>query len=206
MTSKKIRYLVGIDEVGRGPIAGPVTIGVCMVALDEYDWLRETLPRVTDSKQLSGRLREDIYINARNLYYDNRNSFWYTTVSISAPKIDQQGVSWALNTAIKRGLRRLERQRNIEHESLKVVLDGKLYAPANYQQETIIKGDQKEFLIGLASIMAKVKRDRYMIQCAKLHPAYNFQSNKGYGTGEHYRALHKHGVCVLHRKSYLGGL
>lgn len=199
------KYLIGIDEVGRGPLAGPVAVGVVMVPSD-FDW--GLLPGVTDSKKLSERKRERIFEAARRL--SGAGQLTCIVSMVSAPVIDRIGIVPAINLAMRRGLLRLESNTSIYrskkfHTTVNVRLDGGLRAPEHFQfQETIIKGDLKEPVIGLASIMAKVTRDRYMRRVAT-RPAftpYDFATHKGYGTKSHREAILKHGLCDLHRQSF----
>lgn len=188
-------YIVGIDEVGRGPIAGPVA--VCICALKKRDYTRLKWNGVTDSKKMTALAREHWYQEARRL--KQQGILMYTVVYISASVIDTKGIAWALRSCISKGLQRL----NIDARST-ILLDGSLRAPGHYtKQSTIIKGDQKEKIISLASVIAKVSRDRRMVLLHRHYPQYSWDQNKGYGTREHYRALAQHGLSPLHRKSFL---
>lgn len=191
----EVEFMVGIDEVGRGPIAGPVTIGACMCHRSYLSNLQADIPDITDSKLLSEANRERL---AEKLHDHHRTTL--ALASVSAEVIDRIGISKALKTAITRVLRQLE----IEPHRVMVLLDGKLHAPKRYQhQQTIIKGDQKEWLIGAASIVAKVRRDNRMKRYHKKYPKYRFHKHKGYGTPEHYLMLNEHGACHIHRMTFL---
>lgn len=200
-SSSKITWHIGIDEVGRGPIAGPVTIGMFVVhkhVLKEKKVI-EILRKVKDSKQLTESQRENIFRQIQILTR-NRKDIFYRTVSLSAKEIDEQGIAVCIRTAIARGLSKLSG----EVESISIKLDGGLRAPERFiHQETIIKGDQKEPLISAASIVAKVTRDRYMVRMDGIFPGYGFAQHKGYGTKQHYTALTKKGMCELHRKTWI---
>jgi ribonuclease HII len=118
---------------------------------------------------------------------------------VSASHIDKYGISHAIRKGIEDGLKKLA----LNPETARILLDGSLKAPEIFtDQETIIKGDAKEKIIGLASIMAKVTRDRYMAQVAKKYPKYEFEIHKGYGTRKHCDAIERHGISALHRKSF----
>jgi ribonuclease HII len=104
----------------------------------------------------------------------------------------------ALERAIASGLRRLE----VPHKEVRVMLDGTLHAPAHYAQETIVRGDDLIPIISLASIIAKVRRDRLMRRLAHEYPHYGFEQHKGYGTQAHYNAIEQFGLCEIHRRSY----
>lgn len=193
---QKSKYLIGIDEVGRGPLAGPVAVGVVRTPAN-FDWVSK-LAGVTDSKKLTEQKQESIYKAAFELRKIGLIDF--SVAMVSAEKIDQKGIQWAIRNALARSVRRVGAQ-----ESDFFKLDGGLYAPEKFlYQETIIKGDAKEQVIGLASIVAKVTRDRYMVRKADLPPfaPYDFAQHKGYGTKTHRVAIAQHGLSPEHRASY----
>ena len=187
-----MEYLVGIDEVGRGPLAGPVAVGVLV--------MKENLKifgKIRDSKKLSEKQREEWFeiICAER----QRGALDFSVSFVSHTMIDKRGLAWALRTATARALVRLA----IPTDSA-IFLDGGLRAPEIFKnQKTIIKGDEKIPVIALASIVAKVTRDHLMIRMAKKYPQYGFEKHKGYGTKEHYRAIGKFGLCPIHRRSFL---
>lgn len=188
--------LVGIDEVGRGPLAGPVGVGVALVPVD-FDW--GLIPGVTDSKQLSVGKREEIFAIARQLKAAGHLDFYVAMVS--AAVIDRIGIVPAITRAMGRALTHL----NLAPETAFIKLDGGLKAPTHFlYQKTIIKGDAKEPVIGLASIVAKVTRDRYMVRMGKKSPfaPYTFTTHKGYGTKAHRAAIAQYGLSSLHRVTY----
>ncbi len=192
--SQQCRFCVGIDEAGRGPLAGPVSIGIAVVQRD-FDWT--LVPGVNDSKKLTEKKREVIFLHAQKLKKSGKLNYHVSLVSAS--HIDRYGISHAIRKGIADGIKKLA----LNPEITKVLLDGSLKAPEIFlDQETIIKGDAKEKIIGLASIMAKVTRDRYMVQVAKKYPNYSFEIHKGYGTKKHCDALERHGVSSLHRTSF----
>jgi len=187
--------LAGVDEVGRGPIAGPVT--VCAVVL------KKPLPRrffsgIRNSKAISQSSREEWYTRARALRHKGILDF---AVSFSGERfIDRHGISKAVHLSIARSLRRLK----ISPAHSRILLDGSIHAPIRFKnQETIIRGDELVPIISLASIIAKVRRDRRMHRFAKQYPEYGFDQHKGYGTASHYKAIRRHGVSKLHRRSFL---
>jgi len=196
-----IGWHIGIDEVGRGPIAGPVTIGIFAVekkSLKEKK-VKDMLLHVKDSKQLTEKQREILFQDINNLTR-KRKDIIYRTVSIPASEIDRRGIAPCIRTAIARGLS----QSKISPSSAQVFLDGGLKAPDRFaKQETIIKGDQLNSLISAASIVAKVTRDRYMVRMEKIFPGYGFSQHKGYGTKMHYRNIAKQGLSELHRATWI---
>ncbi len=195
-----MRFLIGVDEAGRGPLAGPVAVGVALVSSD-FDFGR--IPGVKDSKQLSEKERERIYALARELQKEKVLDF--KVAMVGAGMIDRIGISRATALAVARALARLSCSSYcnfLPHDS-DVRLDGLLHAPPEYtNQQTIIRGDQTEPVISLASIMAKVTRDRYMVRVAKHYPLYEFARHKGYGTLLHRQRIQAHGLSDLHRKYF----
>ncbi len=190
---EKIQYIIGVDEVGRGPLAGPVTVAAAMMP---YGFsFGDTRPN--DSKKVSEKKREEWF-----LYAEEHSDISYATSSISPNIIDEVGISKATIMAVEQSIEKLSStwESGIQVE---VLLDGLLHAPAQYKQKTIIKGDEKEPIISLASIIAKVTRDRMMVEIAKKYPQYGFDSHKGYGTKKHYESIEKYGILSIHRKSFL---
>ncbi|MFM2424103.1 MAG: ribonuclease ribonuclease [Candidatus Parcubacteria bacterium] len=194
-------YLIGIDEAGRGPLAGPVAVGMVCIPRD-FDWM--LLPGVGDSKKVSVKNRERIYIQAMQLAKVEK--LFCTVEMASAKAIDKRGIAVMIRECIDKGLRTLAAQNDCtDWNTVTVKLDGSLKAP-DYcvDQETIIKGDSKEKVIGLASILAKVTRDAYMTKLAS-RPAflpYQFARHKGYGTAVHRRLIAEYGLSPEHRVSY----
>jgi len=190
------KLLVGIDEVGRGPLAGPVAVGVVAVTAD-FDW--EIIQGVNDSKKLSAKQRELIYKAAYKLRQQKLLNWQVTMVAASV--IDKQGIVFAIKKAMQQSLKKLK----VDAKNCLVKLDGGLRAPDTYRyQETIIKGDSKEKVIGLASIVAKVTRDNYMtnISAKEEYFVYGFDSNMGYGTRSHCEIIRKYGLSTIHRASF----
>lgn len=191
---KKAKYIIGIDEAGRGPLAGPVAVGIACIPRS-FDW--NTIPGVGDSKKVSEKNREAIFLRAQSLKKQGILNF--VVIQISSSTIDRIGITKAVSLGITRGLLKLD----MNPKSVDVRLDGLLHAPGEYiRQETIIKGDAKEKVIGLASICAKVTRDRTMVRFARTYPKYGFDIHKGYGTKAHISAIQKHGLSKIHRHSF----
>ena len=193
--SKISKYLVGIDEVGRGPIAGPVAVGV-FIFLD--DSAKRFFYGVKESKQLNEIEREEWFKKIMEIKKLNLINFF---VSFQSEKIiDKIGISFSIKKCIENSMKKII----IEPEKLLILLDGGLKAPSKYlYQKTIIKGDEKELVIALASICAKVLRDRKMKKISEKYPKYKFWKNKGYGTKEHYDSIASFNISPVHRKSFI---
>ena len=191
-----MKYLIGIDEVGRGPIAGPVAVGA-FVFLDPK--AKRLFRGVKESKQLNEKNREKWFAIINDTKRAGLVDF--CVIFQSERVIDNKGLSYAIKNALSKSLLALK----IDPKSTKVLLDGGLKASPEYKdQKTIIKGDEKEMVIALASITAKVLRDRKMIKLGKKFPDYGFEIHKGYGTKKHYDAIKKYGLLKEHRRSFLG--
>lgn len=190
-----MRFMLGVDEAGRGPLAGPVAVGV--VAVPTGFIVGKEFPGVADSKKLSEKKREKIFemLEKRAEQGDMR----FTVEFESAETIDTKGIVFAVSRALSRGVNILAPDSAL----VRIQLDGSLHAPPEYAQETIIDGDELVPLISLASIAAKVLRDRLMIELSKQYPQYGFEKHKGYGTALHYEMLKKFGPCAIHRKTFL---
>ncbi len=202
----KYQYIIGIDEVGRGPLAGPVTVGaVCISA----DFKRSFFRGIKDSKKLSAKAREMWREKALNFQRkivrrSLAGQFLYAVSSVAPSVIDKIGINKAIARAMKKSLSVLQKKLGAKESECLVLLDGGLRAPAQYQhQKTIIKGDEKESVIALASIFAKVNRDKKMEKFAIKYPEYGFEKNKGYGTEYHCKKIRKHGPSKIHRKSFI---
>ena len=189
-----IRYLIGIDEAGRGPLAGPVSVGAVMVPGD-FDVL-SAFPGVKDSKLLSPEKREEIYAEATRR--ERAGDIRFCVRFSAHTYIDEFGITKAVQSAVARGVRALAQR----PDDVKVFLDGLLCAPLQYEQETIIHGDILVPIISLASVIAKVSRDRVMRRFARSFPQYGFEQHKGYGTKQHCVAIERFGTCPIHRMTY----
>jgi len=189
-----IRYIVGIDEAGRGPLAGPMAVGIVVIKKG----ISIDFSGIRDSKKLSEKKRDEWF--KKMVQLKKEGIIDYTVVLTSPVNIDIKGLSFALSNSIENGLKDL----CIEPENAHIFLDGGLHAPQEYiHQEIIIKGDEKVPVISLASIVAKVTRDKYMIKISKKYPQYGFEIHKGYGTLFHRVSIKKYGISPVHRKSFL---
>ncbi len=195
-----MKFVIGIDEVGRGPLAGPVSVCVLKMSDKNYAIFKKLkLPKnlkLRDSKKLSEKQREEWFEKIFSWQKEGFLDFAYE--SQSAKDIDKSGISQVIKKCVAAGLSRLK-----VSVSDRILLDGSLFAPEKFKnQKTIIKGDEKEPIISLASIVAKVTRDKYMKNLAKKFPKYCFEIHKGYGTAAHCRAIKKYGLSSVHRKSF----
>ena len=193
-----MRYLIGIDESGRGPLAGPLMVGAVMVGR-EFD-IRKAFPDARDSKVMSAAKREAVYADV--LTRAKAGELTFCVRVASAASIDTYGISEMTRRAVYDAVCALAP----EPAGVRVLLDGLLHAPSEYSQETIIHGDSIEPLISLASIVAKVRRDRMLVRFSKKYPEYGLEVHKGYGTLAHRRAIEKHGLTPLHRRSFCKAL
>ena len=195
-----MKYVVGIDEVGRGSLAGPVC--VCAVAIPErlykkIAWKNEAVI-LTDSKKMTRQNRQwwFDYIKTKKDQWKIKKAVSYRSASF----IDKYGITEAVKRCIQSALIKL----TLAPEECIVFLDGGLYAPKHFRlQRTIIKGDVSHKLISLASVIAKVSRDRVMDRHGKKSPHYGWERNKGYGTAEHRKAIRRFGTTNLHRETFL---
>lgn len=194
-----MKYVIGIDEVGRGPIAGPLVVCACAV-LEGVDVLT-FFPKgvLKDSKKLSEKYRIKIVDNIKVLVESKK--IVYGIGEIDANEIDEEGLRSSIRKAIDIALTKVHKK-HVDERSF-IYLDGSLSADKKYPQETIIKGDEKVPSIALASIIAKVYRDTLMKKFGEELPHYGFSDHVGYGTKAHYEAIEKHGISRYHRKSFL---
>ncbi len=184
--------LIGVDEVGRGPLAGPVCVCVLWIKKPLADWPK------SDSKRVSKKERQRWFSMAEELKKEGRLDF--ALGFVSARKIDDIGISGAIKLAIKKCFQKLSPPSRVP-----IFLDGLLAAPERYlKQKTIIGGDAIVPVISLASIIAKVARDNLMQKKHLKDPRYGFNQNKGYGTKAHFSALKKYGPSKEHRLTFLG--
>lgn len=191
---KGYKYVVGIDEAGRGPLAGPVVSGAVLILEKDFKEVKK-IKSVKDSKQLREKKREEVYSDLIN----NPKLKWGIGI-VSEKVIDKINILEATKLSMIKAVKDLEKRNNLKVDFL--ILDGKMKIKLDINQESIIKGDDKVFSISAASIIAKVTRDRLMIKYDKRYPKYNFKKHKGYGTKEHLKNIKKNGICKIHRKSF----
>jgi len=188
---RKVKYLIGIDEAGRGPLAGPVAVGA-VISKNRY---LKILNGIKDSKKITARKREE---------WDKIIRFnFIAVVSFTPPSlIDKIGIVKAVDLAMKKAIKNILKKSDCKISECHFLLDGSLKAPKGCSQETIIRGDEKIPLISAAGITAKVARDKKMVNLDKKLPKYGFKKHKGYGTKLHYKMLKKFGISPEHRKSF----
>ena len=190
---KEEYFIVGIDEAGRGPLAGPVCVGAVGINLKNKNEKLKTLEVIKDSKKLSAKKREEWF-----RILQESPEFECHHVFVSHTAIDYFGIRKAVLFGVEKVLERFSQKPDM------VLMDGSLNAPEEYNQETIIKGDEKIPLISAGSIIAKVSRDRVMMNMHKKYPQYCFNEHKGYGTKKHFEKIIEHGFCEIHRKTFCG--
>lgn len=179
--------IAGVDEAGRGPIAGPV-VAAAVVFREQF-----TIPKLTDSKKISENTRNQLFDTITN---DNRIN--YGIGIVNEKTIDEINILNATYLAMELAIADLPTAPNY------LLIDGNRFISAKYKQfDTIIKGDSKSFSIAAASIIAKVTRDRLMREYHAEFPEYGFDKHKGYGTKSHFAAIKKSGKCRIHRNSFL---
>ena len=185
---KGSRFICGIDEVGRGPLAGPVMACAIIMPLENTE---DIIDGVNDSKKLSEKKREILY----ELII--KKAIACSVASVDNLCIDKINILNATKLAMKNAVQSLQIKPDI------LLIDA-VKLDIDTEQENIIKGDGLSYSIACASIVAKVTRDRLMMQFAKEYSCYSFEKNKGYGTKIHTDALQKYGACPIHRQSFIG--
>ena len=188
--------IAGIDEAGRGPLAGPVVVA-CVVMPRE-----SMIEGVNDSKKVSEKKREKLY----DLIIEE--ALGYGVGIISQEEIDRINILNATKEGLANAIKELEKdlqQKNREFEKPEIILVDALTKidTDHIPYKSIIKGDAKSYSIAAASIIAKVTRDRIMRQWAEVYPMYGFEKHKGYGTAMHISAIKEYGLCPLHRRSFV---
>lgn len=183
------RYILGLDEVGRGPWAGPVTVGAFLIELNSFN--PETFHNlgVRDSKMLSPRNRQKIYS-----YFQSQH-FTYKTFSSSSKEIDEQGIGQVIKNLFKNALSQFSGRFDF------AIIDGNLHIESS-KYFSVVGADKSCFSVASASIVAKFIRDKEMNIFDQVYPQYGFASHKGYGTKAHLEALKAHGPSPIHRFSY----
>lgn len=184
--NKNIKLIAGVDEAGRGPLAGPVCVAAVIMPLEE----NKIISGINDSKKLSEKKREALFNEIIN------TALAYKIEFVSEKEIDRVNILNATKQGMEQTILGLKLKPDM------VLIDAvKLNIPV--KTESVIKGDAKSYNIAAASILAKVTRDRLMLELDKKYPEYNFKKHKGYGTKEHIENLKKFGKCEIHRNSFI---
>lgn len=184
--SEKIKLIAGIDEAGRGPLAGPVVVGIAIMPQDSM------IEGINDSKKVSEKKREKLY----DIITGEAIS-WSVGIA-DQNEIDEINILNATKLALTRAIEGLEIKPDLILVDALTNIDTK-----GIPYKSIIKGDAKEYSIAAASILAKVTRDRMMRQYDEIYPQYGFSRHKGYGTAKHIAAIKEYGPCILHRKTFI---
>ena len=185
LTQKGYACVAGVDEAGRGPLAGPVFAAA--VILPEG----EIIEGINDSKKLSPKKRDELYDIIRE------KAIAVSSASVDEKTIDEINILNATYLAMQKAVAGLNPKPDF------VLVDGNRAPELDIECDTLVKGDAKSISIAAASIVAKVERDRYIIEMAKKYPEYGFEKHKGYGTKEHCEAILKYGPSPIHRKTFL---
>lgn len=179
------KYIAGVDEAGRGPLAGAVYAAAVILPEDVF------IEGLNDSKKLSEKKREALF----DVICEKAVA--YSIASVDEKRIDEINILNATFEAMNKAIDDLKIQPDY------VLIDGNRIKGTDIPHETVVKGDAKSVSIAAASILAKVSRDRYITEAAKTYPEYGFEKHKGYGTAAHNEAILKYGACPIHRKTFL---
>lgn len=178
----------GIDEAGRGPLAGPVFAAAVVLPIGCE------IPGLNDSKKLSEKKREELFDII------TEKAIAYSVASSSEKEIDDINILQATFLAMRRAFDGLSVKPDM------ALIDGNKAPGLDASEQTLVKGDAKSMSIAAASVLAKVSRDRYMLEMAKLYPDYEFERHKGYGTKLHYEKIAEYGISDIHRRTFLKNL
>ena len=185
--------VIGIDEVGRGPLAGPVVSCACIFF--DYSIEQSQLSLFDDSKKLTIKKRCEVFHKVYQL--KNENKLRFSLGFANVVEIDKLNILEATKISMRRAVQKLH------YEKANLIIDGKIDLQlSQHKSNGIIKGDQKSYSIAAASVIAKMHRDRYMRYLSLKHPFYDLDKNAGYGTKKHIEQIHKNGITDHHRKSF----
>lgn len=196
LAAESIDFVIGVDEAGRGPLAGPVVAGACVYLG------KAIIPGVTDSKQISEEDREIVY----DSLVKTKDLIW-STAAVDHKRIDEINILQATFEAMTMAVHAVvEEAEKLFGRDVKfhILIDGNKVPPQLkcFNCTAVVKGDAREFIIAAASVFAKVDRDKMMIELDKQFPVYGFKQHKGYPTGDHRSAIHSHGPCPYHRMTF----
>lgn len=185
LIKKGYKYVCGVDEVGRGPLAGPVVCAAVIMPVDDI------IDGVDDSKKLTEKKRQKLAEEIK------KKAIAYAICRIEPQIIDEINILQATRLCMKNAIESLDIKPDF------VLVDGNMTLDTDIPQKYIIKGDSFSYSIGAASIIAKVYRDKLMEEYAVTYPQYSFEKNKGYGTVAHVNAIKQAGICLVHRRSFV---
>lgn len=183
------KYVVGVDEAGRGPLAGPVVVGAVLIENPS-----QVVQSVRDSKKMTKKQREKAFVEIQE------KSSAFGIGIVNAKQIDRVGIKEAVKEAMILAVNEIERK--IGKKVNYIISDAAVYLLEDYKMMSITHGDTHHYSISAASVLAKVKRDQIMEEYSKKYPKYGFERHMGYGTKVHIEAISKYGVCDIHRRSY----
>lgn len=184
--NEKIKFVCGIDEAGRGPLAGPVVVGAVIMPANSF------IEGVNDSKKISEKKREKIYEQIIE------EAISYSVGIVDQNKIDEINILNATKLGLKLAIEGLQTKPDV------IMVDALNHIDTcGIPYISVVKGDAKNYCIAAASIIAKVTRDRIMRQWDEIYPIYGFAKHKGYGTAEHIKTIKENGPCMLHRKTFI---
>lgn len=178
------KLIAGVDEAGRGPLAGPVCVAAVILPDNAY------LEKINDSKKLTDKVKDKLYDQIKEI------AIAYSIVLVSHEEIDRLNILYATFKGMCDAVDGLSVKPDY------VLIDGNKISGMELPHECVVKGDSKSISIAAASILAKVTRDRYMMELDEKFPEYNFKKHKGYPTKDHYEALKKYGASDIHRRSF----
>jgi len=192
LLARGFQMIAGVDEAGRGPLAGPVVAAAVVLPVE---WIPKGLPSelegLNDSKQLAPAQREEFFA-----FLTHAPQIRFAIAWSDAKTIDTLNILQATHRAMDRALAELDPM------PVHVLLDGLFVKSLPFPQTALVKGDSRSYSIAAASVLAKVTRDRLMLEYDREFPAYGFAAHKGYGTARHLAALAEHGPCPIHRRSF----
>ncbi len=189
-----IKIVVGMDEAGRGPLAGPVV--ACALSVDPKFYAEKFKIRVNDSKKLTLLKREKLFESLTK-----HKCIGWGIGKVSEKTIDKINILEATKLAMKKAVKSLEKKLKFKDVEF-LILDGNFKVDMDIPQKSVVRGDEKVFSCAAASILAKVTRDRIMVKYHREYPRYGFNRHKGYPTEYHFKALKKYGPCKIHRKTF----
>ena len=186
---KGIKIVAGLDEAGRGPLAGPVVAGCVVISSSD-----QVVDIVRDSKKMTKKQRDVAF----DLIKEKSDA--YGVGVVDAKRIDEIGIRYAVLEAMTKAISEVEKMlgKRVEY----ILADGGIYLLEDYSMESINKGDLNHYSIAAGSVLAKVTRDRLMEEYAKKYPEYGFEKHVGYGTKYHMEMISKYGPCEIHRRSF----